>query len=256
LAPVEATVTEDLSSLLFNLASADRLSLLVEIGLRKQRLTDLSKGINASAQECSRHLTRLVDAGLVSKDSSGLYEMTPLGTATQSLLPGFRFLLTHKEEFLSHDLSFLPPGFLERIGELSAGEHVSHFSQVLDHVKSTISGAREFVWLISDQPIVVGDIGTSFRSPDIPVRLISEPTVDPKFLSAVRAALPHSQIGALPDVRIGMAINEKAAGVCFPGLDAEIDFGMGFAGDDSRFRGWCADLFEHYWSRSRKVTNL
>ena len=247
-------VAEDVSSLLFNLASADRLSLLAEIGLRKQRLTDLSKTINASAQECSRHVTRLVNAGLITKDSAGLYEMTPLGKATLSLLPSFRFLLSHREAFLSHDLSFLPAGFVERIGELSEGDYVNHFSQVLERVKSTISEAREFVLLISDQPIVVGDIGTSFLSPGIPVRLITEPTVDPRLLSAVRTALPSSQIGALPDIRIGMAINEKSAGVCFPGLDAEIDFSTGFAGEEARFRGWCTDLFEYYWSRSRKVT--
>jgi predicted transcriptional regulator len=85
-------MTEDISTLLFNLASADRLTLLSQIDFRKQRLTSLSKGINASAQECSRHLARLGEAGLI-QDSDGLYEITPLGKGVQNLLTGLEFLL-------------------------------------------------------------------------------------------------------------------------------------------------------------------
>jgi predicted transcriptional regulator len=115
----EGELTEDISKVLFNLASADRLTLLSEIGSRNQRLTTLSKVINASPQECSRHLSRLSDASLVRKNSEGLYEITPLGIAIQTLFPTFRFLLRYRDTFLSHDLSFLPRGFVERMGELS-----------------------------------------------------------------------------------------------------------------------------------------
>jgi hypothetical protein len=42
-----------LPELLFTMASDDRLKLLAEISSKKQRLTTLSKAINASVQECS-----------------------------------------------------------------------------------------------------------------------------------------------------------------------------------------------------------
>ena len=244
---------EGVSKLLFILASTDRLSLLSEISVRKQRLTDLSKTIGASAQECSRHLARLSSEGLIVKGSDSLYETTALGKAMQRILPSVEFLLRNRDTFISHDLSFLPASFVERIGDLSSGKYVNHLSQVLEHIKATISGARDHVWLISDQPIVVGEIGASFYSRDIPVRLISEPTVDPKLLREIRKALPRSEFGAVQDVKVAMAMNEKFAGVCFPGLDAEIDFSAGFAGGGDQFRAWCEDLFEYYWSKSRKV---
>lgn len=120
-----------------------------------------------------------------------------LGKAIQNLFPGIEFVLKHKDFFLTHDLIFLPQGFLERIGELSDAQYINHVSQVLEHIKSTISGAREYVWLISDQPIVTGTIGSSFYSRDLPVRLIAEPTIDRKIIAETKSALTHSEIRAL-----------------------------------------------------------
>jgi predicted transcriptional regulator len=171
-----------------------------------------------------------------------------------SLFPGIRFLSRYKDYFLSHDLSFLPKGYVERIGELSAGDYVNHLSLVLEHIKTVISKGREYVWLISDQPIVVGaSIGTSFFSRDLPVRLIGEQTIDRKVLTETKSALSHSEIAGLQEVKIAMAINETFAGVCFPGTNGKIDFSAGFSGKDPQFRAWCCDLFEHYWAKSKKL---
>jgi predicted transcriptional regulator len=248
-------LAEDVSALLFTLSSLDRLSLLRAIDLRKQRQITLSKLINASAQECSRHLTRLSDAGLITKKSDGLYETTPLGKSLLRLVPSIQFLATHKDFFVSHELTFLPHGFLERIGDLTDGTFVSHVSSVLEHIKSTISEAREFVWLISDQPIVTSlSLGEGFPSKAVQVRLISEPNLDLKGFSKARSLLPDQfRIATLGQVHVGMAISEKIAGVSFPGPKGQIDFGTGFAGTDARFRSWCGDLFEQYWSKSSKV---
>jgi len=250
----EGKLLEDVSGILFNLASVDRLTLLSGIGARKQRLKDLAEAIDASAQECSRHMARLSDSGFVKKDSEGFYQTTTLGRAVLSLFPSIQFLLRYRDSFLTHDLSFLPKGFVERIGELSAGDSVNHISLVLELIKTVISKGREYVWLISDQPIVVGSsIGTSFFSKDLSLRLVCEHSKDRKILTETKSALPHSEIATLKEVRVAMAINETFAGVCFPGLNGKIDFSMGFSGKDSEFRGWCSDLFEHYWAKSRKI---
>jgi predicted transcriptional regulator len=244
---------EEISELLFTLASADRLALLSSINNERQRLTNLSKVINASAQECSRHLSRLTDAGLIKKDSESLYYITPLGSGILHLLPGLKFLLANRNYFRSHDLSFLPQSFLERIGELAEGEYVEHFSQILDRIKTTITTGREYVWLISDQPIVVGNApGVSFHSKELPARFIFESSVDRKTLDEIAKALPNSKIAILDDIRLAMGINEKVAGVIFPKEDGgEIDFGGGFYSEETAFHNWCTDLFDFYWKRAK-----
>jgi len=248
---------EDISDILFNLASADRLTLLSAINVDKLRLTELAKIINASAQECSRHLTRLGDSGFTKKDSDGLYETTPVGKAVLSILPSVQFILANKQYFLSHDLTFLPRGFIGRTGELSSGEIVNHFSHVLELVKKVISAGQEYVWLIADQPMVVGmSIGPTFSSRNVPMKLIAEPNIERKVVDETKSSLPRSEVATLPEVNIAMAMNETMAGICFPGLNGKIDFSSGFSGADPLFRIWCRDLFEHYWTKSRKISTF
>jgi len=206
------------------------LTLLSEIGAKRQRLTDLSVVIKATTQECSRHIGRLVDSGFIRKDSSGFYETTYLGRALLQLLPSYEFVLTHKRFFLNHDLSFLPKGYLSRVGELLAGEYVGHFSQVLELIKKVISTGREHVWLLADQPLVVGpSIGPTFFSRDIPVRLIGQ-DIDRKVVAETKSSLPHSEVALLPRVSVALAINESLAGVCFPDSEGKIDFGGALQG--------------------------
>jgi len=133
-------------------------------------------------------------------------------------------------------------------------ERVEHFSQVLERIRSVITGAREYAWLIADEPIIVGrSPGESFISRDIPVRFIFEPRVDHRLLAAVTSALPRAQFATMSEIKVAMGINESGAGVIFPGPDGRIDFSAGFYGNNATFRSWCCDLFEHYWSRSRKM---
>ena len=52
-------------------------------------------------------------------------------------------------------------------------------------------------------------------------------------------------------VNVYMMMSEKeVAGITFRTLDGVFDH-IHFSGKDSRFHGWCKDLFEYYWSRSR-----
>jgi len=163
-----------------------------------------------------------------------------------------QFLLEHKNFFLSHDLSHLPTSFVERIGELSKGTLVSHFNIVLEHIKKVILEGRKYVWLIADQPIIpTPQLGGAFSSRSLPVKLILEEGYDLSVFKDARSVLPEKfQIGTLGEVKIGMAINEKLAGLCLPSSDGKIDFGVGFVGSDPSFRTWCFDLFDYYWTRS------
>jgi len=72
---------EGLSELLFDLSSIDRVTLLREIEKERLRLSQLATRLSATVQETSRHLTRLSHAGLISKDSEGLYFLTAYGKA-------------------------------------------------------------------------------------------------------------------------------------------------------------------------------
>jgi predicted transcriptional regulator len=245
---------EELAKVLFELANQDRLTLLSQIVAKKQRMLALSNALSVSVPECSRHLSRLADSGLVRKDSSGFYEATSVGRAVLRLLPGLETIVQHREYFMTRDLSGLPEEFIQRIGALAEAERLSHFSEVLERIKATIFDAEEYSLLMVDKPILVGKKGGPTYDPNHPrARFIFSDTVDQKVLLATKAAFPRSEIALAKDIKIGLGVTEKRAGVILPLSSGKLDFGNGFFGETPMFHGWCRDLFEFYWDNSRKI---
>jgi predicted transcriptional regulator len=244
---------ERLPDFLFNLANSDRLRLLSEAAVKKQKMSSLSRAIGASTPECSRHLTRLMDSGLIRKDTSGLYEATPVGVTVLRLLPGFEVMVRYREYFATHDLGALPGKFVGMIGALSDADHVSHFGAVLDRIKSTISEAEVSSLLLVDKPILVGKGGLGSGSPNSRARFIFSRALGQADLVAVKTAFPHSEVATATEVKIALGVTEKSAGIIFPFTGGGPDFGNGFFGKSQSFRDWCSDLFEYYWKGSRKV---
>src|SRR5215471_11340323 len=142
--------------LLFDISSSDRLTLLFAISKENLRLTQLAEKISATIQETSRHLGRLTDAKLIEKNSDGSYTVTSYGRLVLILLSSYNFLSKNKDYFLSHDISFLPQEFIERIGELSLYEYSVNVSNVLRHIEQVISSAKECIWLMADQAVITG----------------------------------------------------------------------------------------------------
>lgn len=105
---VERLKVEKLANLLFILASADRLTLLSEIGTHKLRLTHLASKISATPQETSRHLMRLRNANIIEKDPDGFFSPTLFGKILLKMLPSLEFVNQNKNYFLSYDISPFP----------------------------------------------------------------------------------------------------------------------------------------------------
>ncbi|MEM3637775.1 MAG: transcriptional regulator FilR1 domain-containing protein [Conexivisphaerales archaeon] len=156
---------------------------------------------------------------------------------------------------MTHDMSYLPNGFVERLVDLRNGLFVENVSLVLRYIEQTIHQAKEFLWLMSDQPIITGEtIVDSTIHKNIPVRLITADVVDQRELSILKDRLgSRVEIGTMNVVPIAMAMNEEMSGFCLPDLEGKIDFRMGFAGSDEDFKKWCYDLYQYYWERSRRL---
>jgi predicted transcriptional regulator len=68
---------ETLCGLLFELSSTERLNILLELQGKEHKLSQLSKDLDLTVSETSRHFQRLSEVGLVQKESDGLYKVTP-----------------------------------------------------------------------------------------------------------------------------------------------------------------------------------
>ncbi len=77
---------------------------------------------------------------------------------------------------------------------------------------------------------------------------------DDAYAELLRGFKGDMELGLVDDVRVGMALNEKVAGVIFPDRDGKVDFDEGLRGHSPAFLRWCSDLFTFYWNEAGKVS--
>lgn len=70
---------ERLCDLLFEVSNEVRLTILQNLEEGHSNISTLSTELDISNQECSRHVSRLVDAELAERDSEGQYGLTEYG---------------------------------------------------------------------------------------------------------------------------------------------------------------------------------
>jgi predicted transcriptional regulator len=249
-----------LADQLFVIANADRLALLSEITIDKNRLSQLTAKLSSTPQETSRHLMLLRNAKLIEKDSAGFFGLTTFGKSILTLLPSIGFLTENREFFMTHDISSLPLEFIERIGELRISTYVKKAGSILVHAQQVLQNAQEYIWLMADHPLggehyLLSNV--NLENCDITWRIIvpasSSRSIDWALLRrAIRnhkGRIEYCLLEDVSDIKAGIALNEKIAGVNFMANTGELDFGSGFTSTDPLFHKWCQDLFVIHWNK-------
>jgi predicted transcriptional regulator len=76
----------------------------------------------------------------------------------------------------------------------------------------------------------------------------------PPLLTKHKGRIEYALIADSNDIKAGIVLNEKRAGVTFPDMAGKLDFNSGFRSNDLLFHKWCFDLFNFYWNKAtRKV---
>lgn len=246
-------LSEKLCNLLFELSNEDRLRVLLKLRERDSKLTHLSRNLNLNLQETSRHLSRLSEEKLISKNVDGSYCLTPYGEGAIRLLPSLRFLSKHREYFQGHTMRYLPDAFAERIGDLEKCSFADDIMITFHIVENMIDAAEEYVWILSDQilmstqPLLEKAVnrGVEFRL-ILPENMT--PPVDFRPLPAIDKVIKRKM---LDRVCVVVAVTERKARVSFPTIEGKLDH-LGFQTNGELARQWCMDLFGYYWSRARK----
>jgi len=242
---------ERLCKLLFELSSSERMNIMLEIQKQRMKLSHISKKLDMTVTETSRHLQRLSEAKLVEKDVEGSYRLTPFGELTLSLLSGFDFISKHRDYFITHTISRLPPEFVSRIGELINCTFTDDVMVAFHKVEELIQVAQEYVWILSNQilmstlPFLEEAVkrGVRFR-----LMLPEDMTPPPGFKPI--PAIPLIERRTLQVVDVVIVISEKQARVAFMTIDEKMDH-IGFGSMDESSHKWCRDLFLHYWGRAK-----
>jgi predicted transcriptional regulator len=219
------------------------------------KLSDISRRLDFTVTEASRHLQRLDGAKLVIKGADGLYGLTPYGELALSQLAGLGFVEKYRDYFLEYDVSCFPYEFIGRLGELAEGKIMADTFRTLEETERVLKEAKEVVWVLSDMnfTLLARAVLDKMNAPfDLKI-ILPEGGFPPDSKAVIQSTLPGVQERVLPKVEIRLVVTEKHAGFSLH-LRSNKSSYRAFHGDDPKFHKWCKDLYFYYWEKAKAVT--
>lgn len=243
--------SEGLPEFLFEVASPERLGILDALGAHPMKHADIARGLGMTGSETTRHLRRLLSAGLVSKEADGRYCPTALAEALRAGLPFFDFLVRHRRFVQLHHLPELDHTFLERMGELCHGSVLQGAYQVVAVQESALRAVERRIWVITEQrfeaalPILREKAGLGAD-----VRVVRPKELITAEKLAGREVHRNFSLRVLPRVDSFLAVLDDQAGFCLPGLDGKVDLSAMLLLTDADGYRWAEDLYRWYWEKA------
>jgi hypothetical protein len=143
-------------------------------------------------------------------------------------------------------------------------EHVKGVTKVLDAWKKIYKNSKEYVCdILTESPqgmdeILISRIKNGVKYRHIVSKNLNEHEDRKNTLKKLgyfdlieQGKIERKELKSTGTILI---LNEKEAGIIFPGEDGEPDLRHMFYGNESYFQDWCKDYFEHNWGKSNFLT--
>lgn len=251
------------STIFFELASEQRLSILFRLSKQSSKLAKLAKDLDVTMQEVHRNLNRLQDSGLIRKDANGQFSLTTFGTTILQQIPTMNFLSRNKEYFTDHYLGDIPMKFVHRIGALDNSEYIEGLVAVLERWKQIYNSAQEYIYgMLPQIPLeLIETLLPILKGGRIKFNyILSQQTIVPKkrtdllkdagFQDLLKKGLVERRM--VDKMPVAVILNEKEATVMFPTLKrgqpvADLNSIFYSGKDNLLFHEWCLDYFRYTW---------
>lgn len=249
---MKTDIDEDRSSdLHFQLSNADRRKIIEELQTQGLKLNEVAKKLHITATEAFRQLQRLTDAGLLEKTPEGKYRSTSYSKLILESSAAMDFLSMHREYFLEHDTSLIPPQFRVRFGELSKTVLLTEAVVNLNTGTKVLKNAEKRIDIMNQQHLEHNS------------QILRQQSLEGV---KVRSLLQENMIGTIkenpilveqswerriiPRICAIVILTEKIVGIALPKLDGKMDYQV-FEGTDPESMKWAGDLFEDQWNRAK-----
>jgi predicted transcriptional regulator len=234
---------------MFELSHPSRLKALQILKEKPHRLTDISKVLDLTSAEISRHLGRLSNANLISKDGDGRYILTPFGGVILFELSKLKFLTHYNKYFSSHDLSVIPDE-LHWLNAMSKSEMVEGTLEIMSMVEDMTKNAERYVHLISGNPLrAVTNLTVETAKTGIEFKMLYQKGSDVPQEYHPKNKIPL-EVRLIERAPFSLKLNEKRGGFVLPDMKGKVDFGFALMGSDPQFLRWIGLLFEYYWQKA------
>jgi predicted transcriptional regulator len=249
---VKTNADEDrFSDIHFQLSNADRRRIIEELQMQNLKLNEVAKKLDITATEAYRQLQRMTDSGLLEKASDGRYRSTPYARLILESTSAVHFLSKHREYFLAHDASLIPPQFRARFGELSRMVFLPDPITNLNATNEVLRNAEEWIDVMSEQRLEQHVQVLKQRESDgLKVRFVHQESLIESMKGELAASKQSVERRFLPVVCAAMVLTDKSAGFALRRLDGKMDYQV-FAGTDPESMKWAHDLYEDHWNKAK-----
>lgn len=242
------------------LASDQRLEILFHLLKENSKITQLANKIGATKQEVFRNFGRLIECGLINKNTNGSYCLTTFGKAMCTQIPTLMFFAGNQKYFEEHYFGDLPSKFVMRLGQLEGAQHIKGVTRVLEQIKSIYNNSEEYISEVLAE-LSLDRLKTVAARTKANVKLsyiASENAVVTKGRKKLIDKLGFRKLiekgfierRMTKQVQTMVILNEKEACLMFPTLNGEIDLSEAFYCDKESFHEWCLDYFRYCWDNS------
>lgn len=239
-------------NLMFELSHPERMKMLQMLKTDPMKLSQISKKLDVTTAEVSRHLDRLSKAKLIDRDSGNYYFLTPFADAVLSEYQNFEFLTENIDFFINHNLGLLPE-HLHWYHSMSKGRYIIGTLEVSSMIKDLSVNAKKYIYVISEE-VMRGVVELDCKKNDEGIKIRKIYPKDSEFPKEYRDRLGDTfEIKTLESIPLGFKMNEKTAGLVLRDINGKMDYSKGFLGEEPSFRFWTEAIFDYYWKVAKRI---
>jgi predicted transcriptional regulator len=265
------SIFEESEKTFIELSNSQRLQIINALENTSMNLTLLAKHLGITMQEAHRNFNRLMDAGIVSRDSNGSYSLTTFGNTIITQIPSINFLSKNRNYFSDHFFANLPMKFVQRIGSLDNSNFIRGLVAVIEEIKELYRNSHEYIYgMIPQVPLDLMEVAA---------KTVMERKIKFNYILPKNAAIPKKgkdflneinyqellkkglvERKMIDEVKVSIVLNEKKALVMFPSVKGETDMNGAFSNSIDRennklFHEWCLDYFRYSWLDAKPFDN-
>ena len=235
-----STSDDLLSELSFPLRSR----LLLELLETPLKLNDIANKFTVSKSEISRHLSRLTEINIVTKNiKTHEYFLTPLGEAYITLLQPVKFVLDENDFFKGHFID-LPPNLSRMIDNLGQSKHLIGSGEVLNTIQNVLENTEEYVQILLDQKFPL-----TLKKKINWGKYVITPDIAEKGAEYAKKIYEHIEVRTTNLINHNMLISDNSIGILsFPGLNHKADISYGYYLTDETGLSYLQDIWDFYWN--------
>jgi predicted transcriptional regulator len=258
---------ENTEQTFIELASEQRLSILLRLTERDTKLSQLAKDLGVTMQEVHRNVNRLMEVGLIKKNSEGTFSLTTFGNTIIKQIPAYDFLSRNKEYFSDHNLGEIPMKFVHRIGALNNSEYIEGLVAVIERWKQLYNESSEYIYgMVPQIPLeLIESVIPKIKNNGVKFNyILPQKAIVPKrrtellsksgYYDLLKMEKKVVERRMVDKVHVAVVLNESQATVMFPTVKDKVVADMNsmfYSRDDSLFHEWCLDYFRYCWYNSK-----